>query len=131
MTYQRNGIPWWMIGLNLLVLLILVWKAWAVFADPAALFGTMADYALPHRHALWELGGRNLAMIAVSLWALLRPARAAHVAVFLMGLLREGADMVFASGLMPGDGGQVQPASASFLVFLIAYAIALRQLTRA
>lgn len=97
MQMQRNGIPWWMIGLNLVVLAILLWKTWAVFADPAAIFGAVPDYAPPHRHALWELGGRNLAMIAVSLWALLRPSKAAYGAVFLMGMLREGADMVFAS----------------------------------
>ncbi len=129
MELKRNGIPVWMIILNLVVLMILLWKSWAVFADPAAIFGQAAQYDSPHRHALWELGGRNLAMIAVSLWSLFRPSKVAYIAVFLMGLVREGADMLFGSGLLPGDGGVFHPAAASFLIFLVAYAVALRKLS--
>lgn len=129
MNTPASAIPRWMMALNVIILAILAFKAWACFADPAAIFGAAPDYGPAHVKALWELGGRNIAMMATGLFALARPSRAAYVLIFLMGFFREGADMLFAA--LPGlqDPSALLQASA-FLIFLVPYAIALRQLLR-
>lgn len=119
-----------MVALNLIILAILTWKSWAMMAQPDVVFGLAQHYELPHQRALWELTGRNLAMMVIGLWALVHPGRFTYGAVFLMGLIRESADMVFASGLMPGDLGTPHPEALSFLIFLIPYGIALRRLSQ-
>lgn len=121
------NIRWWMIGLNVIIVAILVFKTWACFFDPAALFGATAAYEPAHVKALWELAGRNLAMIGLSAFAMLRPTAARYQAVFIMGLLREGADMVFAAGLPPESLASLMKASP-FLIFLVLYLVALLQM---
>lgn len=124
-----TAIPRWMTALNLVVVGILAFKTWACFFNPAAIFGPAGVQEPAHIKALWELGGRNIAMIAVSLYALARPTAASYVAVFLLGLFREGADMVFALALSPGDAKSAFKAAA-FLLFLVPYGVALKVLAR-
>jgi len=117
-----------MTALNILIIAILLFKIWACFFNPAALFGVAAQgYEPAHVKALWELAGRNIAMVAVSLYALLRPSKVAYMTVLLMGLLREGADMIFAAGLPP-ESLQSVLSGAPFLLFIAAYFFGLQRL---
>ncbi|MFO1033583.1 MAG: hypothetical protein U1E15_05700 [Hyphomicrobiales bacterium] len=122
--------PRWMAALGLLVIAILAFKTWACFSNPALIFGDAPDYSPAHVRALWELAGRNIAMMGLGLFVFLRPSAMGYILVFFTSLLREGADMIFVA--LAGDGSAAALAqAASFLVFLLPYAVALRKLTRA
>ena len=118
-------LPRWMYVINALVCFILAFKVWASFASPGSLFGEDA-WAAGATAGMRELGGRNLAMLVLSLAAFVRP-RELLPAVFLVGLVRETADMI----LVPVNAG-VSAASlgqaASYLMFLVPYFIGLRRL---
>jgi hypothetical protein len=124
---MSNPVPRWLYALNIVILAILTFKVWACLASPSSLFG--ADTWTPAATAgLRELAGRNLAMIAVSLAAFVRP-RLFFPAVLAMGFVRETVDMVLVpvnAGVSPATIGQ----AASFLLFLGAYAVGWRQLAR-
>jgi len=110
---------------NALIVAILSFKVWASFASPTSLFGADA-WAAGATAGMRELGGRNLAMLVLSLAAFVRPAQLLP-AVFLLGLVREGVDMI----LVPVNAG-VSAASlgqaSSFILFLVAYVVGLRKL---
>ena len=93
MTRKQNGISWWMVALNGVILAILAFKTWACLADPSLLFGQAVAYDPAHVGALRELAGRNLAMIALGLLAWLRPSPAAYLSVFAVAFVRETSDM--------------------------------------
>jgi hypothetical protein len=116
-----------MLVLNAVVAAILTFKVWASFASPATLFGSDA-WAAGATAGMRELGGRNLAMLILSLLAFRHP-RALLPAVFLLGVVRETVDMV----LVPLNGGLSAATlgqASSFLLFLVPYGVALRRLTR-
>lgn len=118
-------VPRWMYVVNALIVAILSFKVWASFASPTSLFGADA-WAAGATAGMRELGGRNLAMLVLSLAAFVRPAQLLP-AVFLLGLVREGVDMI----LVPVNAG-VSAASlgqaSSFILFLVAYVVGLRKL---
>ncbi len=124
---DRSAVSWWMIALNGVTLAILGFKAWACFFSPALLFGEVATYEPANVKALWELGGRNIAMIALGLYALLRPSRGLYIAVFVVALFREGADMLFAA-ISPSQSAASLLQAATFLIFMVPYGFALRRL---
>lgn len=123
MTRKRNGISWWMVALNGVILTILAFKTWACLADPSLLFGQAVAYDPAHVGALRELAGRNLAMIALGLLAWLRPSPAADLSVFAVAFVRETSDMGIAAF---GGGPPLQ--AASFLPFLLVYLLAISRL---
>lgn len=113
-----------MTALNAIIIGILAFKTWACFFDPATIFGAANSYEPAHTKALLELAGRNIAMIAVGGFVLVRPSVAGYTLVFLMGLFRESADMIFAANFSSFV------KAAPFLIFLILYTIALWCLRR-
>lgn len=126
-AHAQVAIPRWMIALNIITLAILAFKAWACFFAPDLLFGVKSAYEAADAKALWELGGRNIAMIALGLYALLRPSRGVYLALFIVALFREGADMIFAAIAPPRSAASMLQA-ATFLIFLVPYGVALRRL---
>ena len=122
---METPLPRWLLGLNFVILAILVFKTWACLANPAMLFGP--DTWAPAASAgMRELAGRNLAMIAVSLAAIVQPRRFLP-AVLLLGFVRESVDMVLvpvAQGVSAASIGQ----ASSFLIFLGAYVAGWRRL---
>lgn len=118
-------VPVWMLVVNGFVVAILAFKVWACFASPESLFGADA-WAAGATAGMRELGGRNLAMLVLSLAAFVRP-RALLPSVFLLGLVRESVDMI----LVPvnvGISGASLAQAASFLLFLVPYGLGLRGL---
>lgn len=124
-----RSIPLWIVALNLVIVAILGFKLWACLAAPEMLFGPGAPEPADSR-ALWELAGRNLAMLGISLWALISRRPAAYLAVFQMGLIRESFDMLGGLGLIPLSAGEQGMVALSFLIFLVPYGLALHQLCR-
>lgn len=125
---MQTPIPRWLQGLNLVILAILTFKTWACIANPAALFGPDA-WAAGATAGMRELAGRNLAMIALSLAALVQPRRFLP-AVLLLGLVRETVDMVLVPVAQGVSVASLAQAS-SFLLFLGAYAVGWRRLATA
>jgi hypothetical protein len=117
--------PRWLYALNVVIIAILTFKVWACLASPSSLFGPDA-WTPAATSGLRELAGRNLAMIAVSLAAFVRP-RQFFPAVLVMGLVRETVDMILVpvnAGVSPATLGQ----AASFLLFLGAYLVGWRKM---
>lgn len=115
-------VPRWMLAVNMLICGILTFKVWASFASPESLFGEDA-WGVGATAGMRELGGRNLAMLVLSVAAFARP-RELLPAVFLLGLVRETTDMILVivnAGVSAGSLAQ----AASFLVFIVAYLSAL------
>lgn len=61
---RRDAIPLWINALSGIVILILLFKTYSALANPID-GGTVAN-----QKVLWELGGRDIAMIAATLMAL-------------------------------------------------------------
>lgn len=69
-NYKRDKIP---IQINILtgiVLLILLFKTYSAFVNPALAYGTVEDTVEATKKVLWELAGRNIAMLVVTKLAL-------------------------------------------------------------
>jgi hypothetical protein len=123
---MTTAVPRWMHAINVLIVAILTFKVWACLFSPSSLFGADA-WASGATAGMRELGGRNLAMLVLSLAAFVRPTRLLP-AVFLLGMVRETVDMVLVvvnAGVSAASIGQ----AASFLLFLGAYGVALRWLS--
>lgn len=120
-------LPLWINILNVVLVAILTFKTYAAFMAPALAYGAV-DPAQPGvTPVLWELAGRNLAMILLSLVALWGQRPGVMACVFVLGLARESFDafMAFHFGA-PGTTAALQ--AASFTPFLVAYVVALRSL---
>ncbi|MBX7056748.1 MAG: hypothetical protein K1X75_01690 [Leptospirales bacterium] len=110
--------------LNLLVIAILCLKSWSALFEPSLAYGSF-DAARPENlRALLELAGRNLSMIALTALAMWRAERTSLALVFAMHFVRESFDMGLAFKF---EGIQ----ALSFAPFLLAYALAIRQLLQA
>ncbi|MBK8655186.1 MAG: hypothetical protein IPN20_15060 [Haliscomenobacter sp.] len=92
-------------------------------------YGAIEGNVLANQKVLWELAGRNIAMIVATVLAL-RSQNAMFLAFTMMiNLVREGFDMFMGIRFSGGDMGQIMQAG-SFLVFLIPYFIALGNLRK-
>jgi uncharacterized membrane protein len=117
----------WINILSGIVVLILVFKTYSAFANPSLAYGAIDGSVLANQKVLWELAGRNIAMIVVTLMAL-RSQNAMFLAfTMIIGLVREGFDMFLGIRFSGGDVGKVMQAG-SFLIFLVPYFLALRKL---
>ncbi|MBV6429584.1 MAG: hypothetical protein KIPDCIKN_04144 [Haliscomenobacter sp.] len=128
-NYRRDKIPMWINILSGIVVLILVFKTYSAFANPSLAYGAIEGNVLANQKVLWELAGRNIAMIVATVLAL-RSQNAMFLAFTMMiNLVREGFDMFMGIRFSGGDMGQIMQAG-SFLVFLIPYFIALGKLRK-
>lgn len=117
--------PLWMKVLNSLIIVILMFKTFASLLHPEWLFGGIWGSDTAYHKALAELAGRNLAMIALGILVLVKPNAYGYIAVFSMGLVREGFDMV---ATLYFAGLEKLPQALSFCLFLAAYSVAIYQL---
>lgn len=120
-------LPLWINALNVVLIAILTFKTYSAFLAPALVYGDVDPAALGVARVLWELAGRNLAMILLSLVALWRQTPSAMACVLVLGLARESFDAYMALHFgAPGAAALLQ--AASFTPFLVAYGLALRSL---
>jgi hypothetical protein len=126
-TAPSRRLPLWINALNVVLIAILTFKTYSAFLAPTLAYGDV-DSAQPGvTRVLWELAGRNLAMILLSLVALVRQRPGVMACVFVLGLARESFDAFMALHFgAPGAAGLLQ--AASFTPFLVAYVVALRSL---
>ena len=126
-NYRRDKIPVWINILSGIVILILVFKTYAVFANPALAYGAIDGGVLANQKVLWELAGRNIAMIVVTLMAL-RSQNAMFLAfTMIINIVREGFDLFMGIRFSGGEMAQILQAM-SFLIFLVPYVFAMRKL---
>lgn len=126
-NFRRDAIPMWINILSGIVVLILLFKTYSAFANPSLAYGAIDSSVLANQKVLWELAGRNIAMIVVTVLAL-RSQNALFLAfIMIIGLVREGFDMFMGIRFSGGDMGQILQAG-SFLIFLVPYFLALRKL---
>lgn len=128
-NFRRDKIPMWINILSGIVVLILLFKTYACFANPALVYGAIDGNVLANQKVLWELAGRNIAMIVVTVLAL-RSQNAMFLAfTMIINIVREGFDMFMGIRFSNGDMAQIGQAM-SFLIFLIPYAFTLKKLRR-
>lgn len=128
-NFRRDKIPFWINLLNGIVILILLFKTYAAFANPGMAYGSIDAANIANQKVLWELAGRNIAMIVVTLLAL-RSQNAMFLAfTFIINLVREGFDMFMGFRFSNFEAqGMIQ--ALSFLIFLVPYYFALRKLRK-
>lgn len=126
-NFRRDPIPMWINILSGVVVLILLFKTYSALANPSMVYGAIDGSVLANQKVLWELAGRNIAMIVVTVMAL-RSQNAMFLAfTMIINLVREGFDMFMGIRFSGGDMGQMMQAG-SFLIFLIPYFFALQKL---
>lgn len=126
-NYRRDKIPMWINILSGIVILILVFKTYAAFANPALAYGAIYGDVLANQKVLWELAGRNIAMIVVTLMAL-RSQNAMFLAfTMIINIVRESFDLFMGIRFSGGETAQILQAM-SFLIFLVPYVFAMRKL---
>lgn len=126
-NFRRNEIPMWINILTGIVLLILFFKTYSALVNPALVYGTVDNSVLATKKVLWELAGRNIAMIVVTFMAL-RSQNAMFLAfTMLINIVRESFDMYLGVQFSNGDTKPILQ-SFSFLLFLVPYFIALKKL---
>jgi hypothetical protein len=117
----------WINILSGIVVLILLLKTYSAFANPSMVYGAIDGSVVANQKVLWELAGRNIAMIVVTLMAI-RSQNAMFLAfTMIINIVREGFDLFMGIRFANGDTAQIFQAF-SFLLFLIPYFIALRKL---
>ncbi|MBZ0276495.1 MAG: hypothetical protein K8I60_10140 [Anaerolineae bacterium] len=117
---MKKRIPIWINILQVVILAILSFQAFALFFNPGQLYaGLVVDDAT--RPMILVLAGRNVVMALISLLALIRQESRFYSFAFLMHALRELQDMFFVPLTLSGDasGGAVM----IFLVFLVVFVI--------
>lgn len=126
---QRPASRWprWIDGLNIVILAILTFKTYSALWAPQMVYKALDPAARGGAVVLSELAGRNIAMMLVSLLALVFRRPGLMAAVVLMGLARETFDAFLAWKFAPpGEPGALM--ALSFVPFLVAYVFALRVL---
>lgn len=127
-TYlKKNSIPFWISLLNGIVVLILLVKTYSAFFNPAMAYGSIDFSKTAESRVLWELAGRNIAMIALGLSALFFQNALLLSACMLMGIFRESFDMFLAIHFSNLSSAEILQA-LSFLIFILPYAAALKKL---
>jgi len=82
---------------------------------------------IANQKVLWELAGRNIAMIVVTAMAL-RSQNAMFLAfTMLINIVRECFDMMMGFKFSGGDSNQILKA-LTFLIFIVPYLLALKEL---
>lgn len=127
MNEQRSASHWprWIDGLNIVIMAILVFKTYSALWAPQMVYKALDPAARGAETVLSELAGRNMAMMLISLLALISRRPGLMSAVVLMGLVRETFDAFLAWKFSPPDQPGVLMA-LSFVPFLAAYVFALR-----
>lgn len=126
-NFRRDKIPMWINVLTSVVILILLFKTYSCLANPALAYGAIDGNVIANQKVLWELAGRNIAMLVVTILAL-RSQNAMFLAfTMLINIVRESFDMFIGIRFSGGDLAQIAQAM-SFLIFLIPYFFALAKL---
>jgi len=122
-----NTIPRWISGLTVVVLLILVFKMYSALFSPALAYGAIDGENVANQKVLWELAGRDLAMIVVTALALRSQDPFALLITMVINVVRESFDMMIGIRFSGGDPAAIGQAM-SFLIFLVPYGFAIRAL---
>lgn len=124
---NKKNIPIWIYLLSGLVVFILCFKTFAALAAPQLAYGVIDGNNAANQKVLWELAGRNVAMIVAILAALKSRDARVIALLFMMHMAREGFDM-FIVVQFEGLTANGLAHAGSFVPFLVAYAFALRKL---
>lgn len=117
----------WINILSCVVVLILAFKTYSAFANPSLTYGSINGADIANQKVLWELAGRNIAMVIVTLLAIRSQNSMFLAFTMIIHIAREGFDMF--SGIRFSGGDMMQMIQAmSFLIFLVPYIIALKKL---
>jgi len=128
-NFRRDKIPIWINILTGIVLLILVFKTYSAFVNPALAYGNVDNSVIATKKVLWELAGRNIAMIVVTLMAF-RSQNAMFLAfTMLINIVRESFDMYLGIQFSNGDTKLILQAFF-FLIFIVPYLFALKNLRK-
>ena len=126
-NFRKDNIPMWVNILTGMVILILLFKTYSCIVDPSIVYHAVDANVIANQKVLWELAGRNIAMIVVTAMAI-RSQNAMFLAfTMIINIVREGFDMMMGFKFSGGDMNQIGQAM-TFLIFLIPYGIALRKL---
>lgn len=126
---NRDKIPVWINVLSGIVVLILFVKAYSALFNPAMVYGSIDFSRTAENRVLWELAGRNIAMIALGLTALFFQNAMLLGACMFMGIFREGFDMIMALHFSILSLNEILQA-LPFLLFILPYVVAVKTLLR-
>lgn len=126
-NFRKDHIPMWINILTGIVILILLFKTYSCIVDPSIVYKPIDTNVIANQKVLWELAGRNIAMIIVTLMAL-RSQNALFLAfTMIINLVRESFDMMMGFKFSGGDSNQILKA-LTFLIFIVPYLLALKEL---
>ena len=126
-NFRKDKIPMWINVLTGIVIIILLFKTYSAFVNPALAYGSVDGTVEATNKVLWELAGRNIAMLVVTVLAL-RSQNAMFLAfTMLINIVRESFDMYLSIQFSNGESKLILQ-SFSFLIFIVPYFFALRKL---
>lgn len=127
-NYRRDAIPWWIYAINGCVIAILIFQMISCFYNPSWAYGAYDNRPENHQ-VIWALAGRNLVMIVVTAMAMASQNAMFLAYTYLMNIVRELYDM-FLMGALNDFNASGLMTMASFLIFLIPYYFALKNLRK-
>jgi hypothetical protein len=118
--FRRDDIPRWINALSALIALILAFQSVSAYVAPSLAYGAFDLGSVANRQVMATLGGRNVVMLAATLYAL-RTQNAALLSVtFVMHFAREAQDMF----IVPYYAGFLTPEGiGQFLTFLVVFTV--------
>ena len=128
---RRDVIPRWINVLSGVIALILTFQCVSAFFAPSLAYGAFDLSAAANRQAMATLGGRNVAMLAATLYALRAQSAALLSVTFVMHFAREAQDMFIVPYY---EGFLTRAGIGQFVTFLAVFTgpelLALRRLQR-
>lgn len=118
--FRRDVIPLWINILSSVIVLILTFQSVSAYFAPSLAYGAFDLSSVPNQQVMATLGGRNVVMLAGTLYAL-RAQNASLLAVtFVIHFAREAQDMI----IVPYYAGFLTPAGlGQLLTFVVLFTI--------
>jgi len=126
---KRVKLPLWINVLNGIVVLILFIKTYSALFSPALAYGSIDFSKTAESRVLWELAGRNIAMIALGLLAMFSQKPLLLAVCMFLGIFRESFDMILAIHFSSLSLNEILQA-LSFLLFILPYIVAIKVLLK-
>lgn len=126
-NFRRDKIPVWINILSGIVILILLFITYSALVNPALAYGLVDGTIEATKKVLWELAGRNIAMLVITILALHSQNAMLLAITMIINIVRESFDMYLGIHFSNGDTKQILEAFF-FPIFLILYFIALGKL---
>ncbi len=126
---KRVKLPLWINVLNGIVVLILFIKTYSALFNPALAYGSIDFSKTAESRVLWELAGRNIAMIALGLLAMFSQKPLLLAVCMFLGIFRESFDMILAIHFSSLSLNEILQA-LSFLLFILPYIVAIKVLLK-